>query len=82
MARFSNIAMLLLCTVLVLAGCGKGDSDYDRGYGDGVTVGYNLACPGYEGNLIHGDWESADYSRGYADGMEDGIKDCRRERGD
>ena len=69
-----------ISAVLVLAGCGNGDSDYDRGYGDGVAVGYNLACLGYEGNLIRGDWESADYSRGYADGMEDGIKDGRRER--
>ena len=74
--------MPLLCAALFLSGCGSDDSDYERGYGDGVAVGYNLACLGYARNLIHGDWGSADYSRGYADGMEDGIKDCRRERGD
>ena len=68
----------MLLALLMLSGCGNGDSDYDRGYDDGNAVGYNLVC-GHGSSMIWGDWDNKHYAKGYAEGMEDGVKEGLRE---
>ena len=69
-------ASVLALFLVGLIGCADSDEMYDRGYGDGNAVGYNLACATGASNVIWDRFDNEQYARGCADGMEDGIREC------
>ena len=69
----------ILFVGVALTACESSEDAYDRGYQDGMALGYNTACE-IRSTLVAAEWSNENYAEGFAEGQTDGIIACNEDK--